>query len=1639
MVDTSIAPYFDDFDEKKNFAKILFNPRRAVQVRELNQIQTMLQSQIERFGRHVFDNGSLVIPGEVNYDLNYEYVSVVNLSYADVVGILETNAVTITGVQSGVVADVVQHVGNTASDPVTFYIQYKSGNESDSSRFVDGEGLRFTTATGTEFAAATALTTGQGSVLTVSAGIFYLNGSFIRTEDSRAVLSKYSNRPSVSAGFRLHEDVVTWTSDESLLDNSAGTTNYTAIGADRLRQRLVLEVHEDGAAFDAENYIEVVKFIDGVLQRKVKTSAYNVLEDTLARRTYDESGDYTVKPFNIHIMEHLKDGSNRGLYEAPEGDESKFVIGVEPGKAYVRGYEVENLATRYVENDKARATGFQNNAAFSMPVGNYIIVGNANILPRSDAFQRITFYSGVPSTAGAIPAGTVLGTARVRTVRRAGTKLHIYLFDVRNAAGKTDSSFVTTAKSVYSAGSTAFTANVESELIDSINHGLVFALPFNNVKTLLNSGVSDTTFNVLRQYTAVADANGVVTLTAGSTEVFATPSAASVASYTASGTSVTREIASIASLSGVPVGKSLVINLGAAVASATVTAVVEVVKQTAVQKIKTLNTATVTLSAAEFVNGRFNLGKADVQRVKSIVSNGVNKTSKYRLVKNVNKEFYGLSYVELNPGEATPNASVTIEFEYFVHSNGDFFSVDSYTSIDYGDIPEETIDGVKISLSDVIDFRPCINSTGDGYSGAGSSFTEVPTPYSILRCDVEHYLPRIDKLYVSADGKFGIAKGVPSLTPAEPKSPDNAMVIYNIFVPAYTKSASDVQSSFINNRRYTMRDIGKLEDRIANVEYYTTLSLLETEANAMQIVDDATGLNRFKNGFVTDAFKNYSVGAATLSDFQCAIAGGIMRPQFGTDFVDLELNANYSSGVQRTGSLVTLPYTEVKFLSQELASDVLNVNPYAVYRWNGTLSLTPNTDVWFENQIVSSSSASQTVGNWVDETPTVTFTRFLGDQAFTSTDFNSHVLAHDRVGQATTTVTQNVARTQTSVSTYLVGTQDIPFMRTREVKFVGKGLMPYSRAYAFFDNVNVSAHCRQEGKTYGAPMFVDEKGNIEGVFRIPNNSDMRFRTGTKQFTLIDDLENERETSLSYAGTNYTAQGTLNLMGQNVVTTTIVEQVTQESVVPWDPLAQSFFVEKSGGVFVTSLELFFKTKDKSLPVSVQIRDMQAGVPGKNIIPYSTVTLEPDQVNVSETGTVATKFVFDSPVYLNDGAEYCFVVMSNSNNYTAFIATMGRPALNTKTAIAKQPAIGVLFKSQNNSTWTEDQMSDMKFRLNAAKFQVDTIGKAGLAAKSPAAVKLVANSLRATAGSDLIKVVVPNHNFFEGSRFSITGVDLAPGISLSDLNRVHVVQAVNGPDEVTIRVANAANETGSFGGANVVVERNAGINLMRPTVQQLIFDQTNVEWKYEGTTGKSLSGNETPYLKTAEASVTVNANNAVSVPHVIPCSSDVEGRFTRPAALLNGYMVTFVDNLSPVIDLNRVGIMTVANRINSPASLNETAANGGNAVARYMTKVVGLKNAAESLKMFIDANKPVGADIKVFFRTGNTEQEVNENVWSEMNARVSATSPDMFTFTEFEFSKDGLALFSFYQFKIVMTSTSSSNVPQLMRLRGIALGT
>ena len=384
----NVAPYFDDFDATNDYHKVLFKPGFPVQARELTTLQSILQNQIEKFGQHFFKEGSKVIPGNIGYSQIYYCVQLENTFQGVPVAAYVDQLVgtKITGQTSGVTAfvDSVILPEDSERGNLTLYINYLTSSTSNNSTqvFSNGESLictdslssgllgNSTIAAGTPVAATlSSAAAATGSVFQIESGIYFIRGNFVNVNKESLILDQYNTTPSYRIGLLIDESVVNSNIDEELNDNSQGFNNYAAPGADRLRISVSLfkKALDD---FNDDNFILLATVINGVLQvNKRKGIAgggvgFSDLTDVLARRTFDESGHYYVKPFDVTVVNSLNDRvGNGGIFNAgqfsPSGvtvSDSLALYKISPGKAYVKGYEIESLNAVYLDVDKPRTT-----------------------------------------------------------------------------------------------------------------------------------------------------------------------------------------------------------------------------------------------------------------------------------------------------------------------------------------------------------------------------------------------------------------------------------------------------------------------------------------------------------------------------------------------------------------------------------------------------------------------------------------------------------------------------------------------------------------------------------------------------------------------------------------------------------------------------------------------------------------------------------------------------------------------------------------------------------------------------------------------------------------------------------------------------------------------------------------------------------------------------------------------------------------------------------------------------------------------------------------------------------------------------------------------------------------------------------
>lgn len=359
-----------------------------------------------------------------------------------------------------------------------------------------------------------------------------------------------------------------------------------------------------------------------------------------------------------------------------------------------------------------------------------------------------------------------------------------------------------------------------------------------------------------------------------------------------------------------------------------------------------------------------------------------------------------------------------------------------------------------------------------------------------------------------------------------------------------------------------------------------------------------------------------------------------------------------------------------------------------------------------------------------------------------------------------------------SRSDRVVSTNIAQTMRSRDIVITAENFKPNAPYFVFFDGIDVSAHITPSEARYGVggvatkgtALRSDNQGKIVATFTIPNDEELNFSTGEKTLKVTDSSSNDLD-SLSQGSAQYSANGELQVVQEEIVSTRN-GRVIQSDVsdfrfqsnfqpVTWvDPLAQSFLVDKPGGIFVTSVEIYVGAKDDNLPITVQIRHMQNGSPTQKILPFAEKTLDPSDVTTTSDGSSSTKFTFPSPVFLESGSEYCVVVMSNSNVYTCWVSEMGKQDIATNDFIDQQPYAGVLFKSQNNSTWTPDQLKDLKLKINRAKFTTSTAANVRFDNSSTGSETLPPNPIEVIGGGKTYRVRHYSHGMYDDANQNIT---------------------------------------------------------------------------------------------------------------------------------------------------------------------------------------------------------------------------------------------------------------------------------------------
>ena len=1689
---TGSAPYNNSYDPDLNFLQLLFVPGRPLQSAELNQVARICQNQIAAIGSHLFKNGSTIIGAKINLNPSKPCAVVFNQVVSNRIdGTLSATPITGTYAVENFIGRTYENVDPTIVSPgtPTKRIKITHAQISDDSSEIN---LYYTFA-GVPPVANELFFDAEGSsgiaikikndqiettAISCEPGLLYRNGFFITVVAQEVIHGKAlaSDLTNVVAGYFFKEDVVTESDPyigELLNDPANGFRNYAAPGAHRYRVTPILDSYDKASESllpdtFRENFVPLVEMKDRVIIFDQRDTQYNKILDLLARRTYDESGNYTVRPFSLSLTPSIT-------------DPDRMTAKLGAGKAYVLGYEVDKLNSTSFDIDRARESIVVNNTYSLAGDHFYFVVQNSNasgiasgspqVKGKMDLRSGAIMYAYDRGISGVdlVPRNscTKLGEARFHSFVKVGNEYRVYVTDVTPELARNASSIASfrnplsvssvnepyilttvayrTANSVAVNGTRTEKIGITSDRAELVGSGLEgkpaqgsttkppikvdpiedtlgtpasiggefkvpLVYPITRATVIKSLVPNESSFSYYLQRPGILTGGSSVTFVGQSSSVnFFSEAEGGIALLMVDNVGANiesdfvqvypSEISATVDNSSFPATITLNISgaRAAGFAGRNVIAVLKHEQAEAAPRQKQVTTFTETVSVIP--TNKALLTKEDLYRIVSVrqITNTLSSEPNPRVfsadelklltLDNGQREhWYDVGIVSGFNRIASlqvPNVATSYEisYEYFDHvtpGTSSYFCVNSYpfSGPDLDKIPDYTSsNGERFDLVNCVDFRSKLSEILD---------KPLISPMTRFRTDIDTYLGRIDKISLDNNGNFHTIKGISSFSPDAPQDISNAMSLYTITYAPYTYDRTDIRVKAIDTPRYTMRDIKRLEDRIERTEDIVTLSLLEQSALNLNIIDSATGFDKFKSGLFADSCRDHTKVDYQDLDHRVAmdtVLGGARCP-FESSTTELVPILN-GTNVQTWANTFTLVPLGVEVMCENLyASSFINVNPYLFYTWNGTVNLIPSVDTWKDTryapeirndsgswELPPNNSGETQWGDWEYNWTGTSYTRLSNPvldangniiSATSTTSYSNTATGQTRSG----TQSSWIPTVSTEVDDRVIDTGAIPYARPITVKALAQGMRQGMPVKVYLDGIEMTSAVPNGAQyTYlSGRIKADDQGTVDCSFQIPEN---RISAGSVNFSIIDDA------NTSSATTVFTSAGILETRQQTVTTVRGIQEirtVTSETrpisggptnttststTTYFDPIAQSFVIDSRGGTFLANIEVFFKKKPtvvtdvEYLPVQLYLVEMSNGTPTQKILPMSIVTLQPNQVNASETPSLGgTVFTFSDPIFLEDATEYAFILFSNSRDYEVWISTLGEqdrfnastsPApvrdlgiqdqaaraafassvfttldgqttisdINSHsvfpefyganggtrgsnlpgTGIAEQPYLGSLFKSQNSSTWTPEQGSDITFKIRKYRFPINT------------------------------------------------DQNLVLGDSKQDISG-KAVYSLSSPSKL--------------------------VALAQPNIGELILPQTSLSYQqsfYQGSvpTYQPVVNRETVQLDT-EYVLDVNSN----------------------ASLRNNYSIRASfrsqnNNLTPVIDRQQTRVNTIRYTVfdydisydqSNPLSVLPASTYDA---GTYIHKIVNLVNPADDLRVVLDAKLPANGFMKVFYRT------------------------------------------------------------------------
>ena len=520
------------------------------------------------------------------------------------------------------------------------------------------------------------------------------------------------------------------------------------------------------------------------------------------------------------------------------------------------------------------------------------------------------------------------------------------------------------------------------------------------------------------------------------------------------------------------------------------------------------------------------LNPANIPTDSMLTNSAYDVTNNFLFDNGQNDTYYGHSSITLKPGAPQPKGDLLVLVDYYQHSGGDgYFSINSYLGAGDGGVssnPENYAEigtytgkksGIAYNLRDCIDFRlSAVNAQAAlafRYSTSVTSTGGALIAFDATNfiTDYTHYLGRKDILVLTKDNSFKLITGKASNTPTFPLQPDGSLLLAQLTLDPYTAYLPGQTTTYLPNlsiekvqhKRWRMQDISDLQTRVNNIEYYTSLSLLEKQASDLQ-VPDSNGLNRFKNGILVDNFTGYSTADVNNEDFTAKINKRLNymtaadwqlnAPLFNKDGLNAygnlsetaqtNLSYKYHTKTGGASTVVTLPYTTANLAVQKLASNTVSLNPFAVVVAEGALDINPPMDMWVQTGrepdvlIVDPNMTLFREGNTLNTLSASDWQAVSGTTYTTSSQSGRTVTVSTYQDQQKQTVTGNYDKVSSINGNFITDVSIQPYIRSQNLIIRAKGMKINTPVSVYFDGTNVNDYIIQPN--------IIELTNVNGTF-----------------------------------------------------------------------------------------------------------------------------------------------------------------------------------------------------------------------------------------------------------------------------------------------------------------------------------------------------------------------------------------------------------------------------------------------------------------------------------------------------------------------------------------------------------------------------